>query len=93
MRASEDSLFIFKMKKTAKGKNLKRKAASVVKKVQNEWMDETIDPSDEEEVCILFTHPMATFCVWFLFRLRLAQTFSIYLFRISNAFFVCRKLP
>lgn len=35
----------------AKDKNLKRKSAPVVKKAANEWLDETIEPSDEEEVC------------------------------------------
>lgn len=50
-RANENSLFIFWAKKMAKDKNLKRKSAPVVKKATNEWLDETIEPSDEEEVC------------------------------------------
>lgn len=54
MRASENNLFILRAKKMAKGKNLKRKAAPVVKKAHNEWLDETIEPSEEEEVCTRF---------------------------------------
>lgn len=42
----------------AKDKNLKRKSAPVVKKVTNEWLDETIEPSDEEEVCKQLNIPL-----------------------------------
>lgn len=61
VRANENSLFNFEAKKMAKNKNLKRKAAPVVKKAHNEWLDETIEPSEDEEVCsCLFTVVMSS---------------------------------
>lgn len=36
----------------AKEKALKRKIVPLKKKLHNEWLDETIEPSDSEEVCV-----------------------------------------
>lgn len=51
MPANTVYLFLGEVK-MAKDKQLKRKAAPIVKKVSNEWLDATIEPSDDEEVCI-----------------------------------------
>lgn len=74
----------------AKGKNLKRKAAPVVKKAHNEWLDETIEPSAEEEVCTHSFH-------WWNWHLRFevkhasnAVAFQSNNFEIRMHF--CRKL-
>lgn len=70
----------------AKNKNLKRKAAPVVKKAHNEWLDETIEPSDDDEVCIylpLFSVTLRA-CV---LRLRHA----IQAFQFDNFVYFCSR--